>query len=375
MPTDARDVADQWFLARGMPAVLTTRARLRDVLSRSAPALAAYAVITTALLAVYLLIGTSEVYIDGPPTPVERLVLAVILVSVPLAVFVGRRVSRLDRRVQLVVAIASVVVGSVFGVIQGGPSHLVVTVVWVLVVLVSTVTGVGAMTAWATQLTVTQIAAMGALFVRALPVVLLTVVLFFNTYVWLMAAVISRSRLWIALAILLVVTVAFLVSSTIARVRPMLATASGPHDDSQRLAGTPFAAMPDPPVNDPLTRAERFNVVLVLVASQVTHLMMVAISTATIYFVVGLVLLSPQVLARWTTNGSSDGTFLGMTIPVPQSLIHMTFIIIALTFMYVSARSVTDDEFRGSILDPLIEDLHVTLVARNRYRSCPSVAP
>jgi hypothetical protein len=37
-------------------------------------------------------------------------------------------------------------------------------------------------------------------------------------------------------------------------------------------------------------------------------------------------------------------------------------------FMYVSARSVTDDEFKSRFLDPLIEDLHATLVARNRYR-------
>src|SRR5262249_43571083 len=204
--------------------------------------------------------------------------------------------------------------------------------------------------------------------------VLLTVVLFFNTYVWLMAAVISRSRLWLAVLILLVVTVAFLVSATIARIRPMLAAASGPHDDADRLAGTPFEAIPDPPVNRALTRGEGFNVVLLLTAAQVTHLLMVAVSTAAIYFILGLVLLSPAVLARWTANGASDGTVLGMTIPVPQSLIHMTLLIVALTFMYVSARSVTDEEFKSTFLNPLIEDLHVTLVARNRYRSRPTAA-
>ena len=49
-------------------------------------------------------------------------------------------------------------------------------------------------------------------------------------------------------------------------------------------------------------------------------------------------------------------------------MIHMTLILAALTLMYVSARSVADDEFKSRFLDPLIEDLHVTLVARNRYR-------
>jgi len=34
--------------------------------------------------------------------------------------------------------------------------------------------------------------------------------------------------------------------------------------------------------------------------------------------------------------------------------------------MYVSARSVGDGEYRHEFLDPLIEDLKVTLLARNR---------
>lgn len=364
-----QDAAERWLLARGMPAVLTSRAGWRHLVPRSAPALAAYATVVTALLVVYFLIGTSEVYIDGPPTPVELVVLIVIVLAIPVAAVVGWRVSKLrSRRAQFGVAVAAVGVAVAAGVIQGGISHLVGTVIVVLVVLALTAAGIGAVLAWATRLTMTQITAMGALFVRALPVVLLTVVLFFNTYVWLMAAVISRARLWIAVMILVAITVAFIVSATIARVQPMLASAGVPDAATHRLAGTPFEAMPDPVVNEGLTRWERVNILVLLCAAQITHLMMVAISTAVIYFVLGLVLLSPQVLARWTANGSSDGTVLGMTIPVPQSLIHMTLVIAALTFMYVSARSVTDDEFKSRFLDPLIEDLHITLIARNRYR-------
>ena len=76
-----------------MPAVLTSRARWRHLLSRSAPALAAYATVVTALLVAYFLIGTSEIYSDGPPTPVERVVLGVIALAVPLTDWesLGRR--------------------------------------------------------------------------------------------------------------------------------------------------------------------------------------------------------------------------------------------------------------------------------------------
>jgi hypothetical protein len=228
---------------------------------------------------------------------------------------VGRAVSRVQsRRAQSVIAVVAVFVATVAGVIQGGVSHLVVTVIVVAAVALFTASGVGAVLGWAVRLTMTQVAAMGALFVQALPVMLLTVVVFFNTYVWLLASTISRARLWLAL-LFLVVTAAFIISVSRSRAEPMLEAVSAPHSAAHDLSGTPFAAMPDPPVADPLTRGERFNVVVVLAAAQIAHLLMVAFCTAAIFFTLGLILLSPAVLAKWTGDGTSDGTVLGMTIP------------------------------------------------------------
>ena len=127
--------------------------------------------------------------------------------------------------------------------------------------------------------------------------------------------------------------------------------------------------MPDPPVTQPLRRTERLNVMFVLAASQLTQILVVAVVTALLFFVLGLILLSPELLAAWTRNGSSDGTLLGMTIPVPNALIQITLFLGALTFMYVSARAAGDGEYRSQFLDPLIDDLRLTLIARNRYRA------
>lgn len=364
-----RDTAERWFLSRGLPTALTPRARARHLVARSAPALAAYATVVIALLAVFFLIGSSEVNIDGAPTPAESLVLGVLAMAAPLALLVGWAVSRLrSRRGQTVAAIAAVGVAAVAGLIQGGFSHLLGTGVVVAVVAVLTATGTGAVLGWAVRLTMSQAAAMGGLFVRALPVMLLTVVVFFNTYVWVLASTISQARLFLALLFLFSVSTAFLVSVSHSRVKSLLQSVSAPHDSAHDLSGTPFAALPDSPVSDPLSRTERFNIVVVLAAAQVAHLLMVAICTAAIFFTLGLIVLSPELLAKWTGGGSSDGTLLGMTIPVPQSLIHITLILCALTFMYVSARSVGDDEYKRDFLGPLIEDLHTTLIARDRYR-------
>lgn len=83
----------------------------------------------------------------------------------------------------------------------------------------------------------------------------------------------------------------------------------------------------------------------------------------------GLIALSPEVLDSWTRGSPDQGTWLGMTLPVPQALIHVSMFQTALTFMYVSARSVGDGEYRSEYLDPLIDDLRLTLVARSRYRA------
>jgi len=98
-----------------------------------------------------------------------------------------------------------------------------------------------------------------------------------------------------------------------------------------RLAATPFEHMPDDPTVEPLRRGE--------------------------------------LLDSWTRgDGTSDGHLLGMTLPVPEALIQTSMFLTALTFMYLAAKAVEDKEYRAQFVDPLIETVRVTLVARDRYR-------
>ena len=146
--------------------------------------------------------------------------------------------------------------------------------------------------------------------------------------------------------------------------------------DTEGLADTPFASMPDPPASPKLRKTERVNVVFVLATSQLMQILVVAVVIAAIFFVLGLILLTPALLAESThSKGSTDGTLLGMTLPVPQALIHTTLFLVALAFMYIGARAVGDGEYRSTFLDPLIDDLHTTLIARNRYRGAIAAAP
>jgi hypothetical protein len=219
-----------------------------------------------------------------------------------------------------------------------------------------------------------HLASAGALAVRALPVFLLTAIVFFNTYVWIMATTITGDRLGLAMAFLILIAALFVVSTTRERLEPMLRSAAVAPDDTGQLADTPFATMPDAYNVTPLKRAERLNVVFVLAASQLAQIVMVAVVTATIYLVLGLILLTPPLLNEWTHTYQSTATVLGFTLPVPDSLMHMCLFLAALTFMYVSARAAGDDQYRSTFLAPLIEDLRITLAARNRYRGAIGAA-
>ena len=204
---------------------------------------------------------------------------------------------------------------------------------------------------------------------RALPLLLLTILVFFNSPVWLMAATISRPRLWLALAFLILIAAVFVVSVTRDEVKPMMESGEPTRGKSERLVGTPFETMADPPTARPLSRVEQVNVMFVVAATQLTQILIIATMTSLIFLILGLILLSPELLAAWTRNGRSDGSVLGMTIPVPDSLIQITFFLGALTFMYISARTVSDAEYRTRFFDPLIDDVQLTLRARDRYRA------
>jgi hypothetical protein len=372
-PLTARRAAERWFLDRGLPWVLTRRGRLRAVWSRSAPALAGAAIVAVCALAIYLLVGSTTVAIEGEPTPTEWVVLAVVVLALPLAFTVGWIVARIaSRRARAVASAAAVTVGLVAAAIDGHAATMVDTAVIVVTVLALTASGIGSVLGWSARLTMSQLAAAGGLVIRALPVVLLTILVFFNSPVWLMVSTISRGRLWLAVGFMVAVAAVFVFSGTLERAGPLLRSASvspAPGGHSGPLAGTPFEQMADPAEVDALRWGERVNVIFVLLASQMVQIVMVAAVTAAIFFVLGLIVLSPELLAAWTRNPRPDGTVLNMTIPVPQALIQITLFLGALTFMYISARVVGDGEYRSRFLDPLIDDLKLSLLARSRYRN------
>jgi hypothetical protein len=180
-PLAARRAAERWFLDRGLPSVLTRRGRLRSVWPRSAPALTGYAVLSACTLVIFLLTG-GTIEIDGRPTAIEWVVLVIVSLAVPFVVIAGRTAARMATdRAQTVASGMSVVFVAISETISGGLTGLLSAAVTVVLLLTLTALGLGSVIGWAAKLTLAQFAAAGALLIRALPVVLLSVLVFFNT--------------------------------------------------------------------------------------------------------------------------------------------------------------------------------------------------
>jgi hypothetical protein len=367
----AQRAAERWFLNRGLPAVLTPRARLQSVWSRSAPFLALTAVGDVFSMIAYEMTG--QVHFVGAPALVQRVGVVAALLVLPVGAGVGWMVARLlTDRGRAIASTVAVVIGICCQAVKGYTSqqHLervAEGIVAVAVILLLTAAGVGSVIGWATRLALSQFVTGWALLVRALPVVLLSVLVFFNTAVWTMAATLSPIRFGLALDIFLVIAVAFVVQGTIEHAKPALIAATSSSRYERQMAGTPFEDMPDPVEVAPLTRNERFNVAVTLVASQLVRIVAVAWATQLLFFLAGIVMLTPDLLREWTQHSIAYATLFGYPLPVPQAFINMVFFLGTLTFMYVSARSVGEGEYRHEFLDPLIGDLKVTLLARNRY--------
>lgn len=375
MTAPDRYAAEHWFLARGLPSMLRRGALLHQVWGRSAPALAAFAVIALNSIVIVAVTGQHTVDIPGRPDFAEGLVLALLVLVLPAAALAGWLVSRLKTPMRRATAANVSMAAIVLGMFFGGPSYrvvanLVTATIIVVLILVGTASGIGSILAFMFYITRTNLALIGGMFVRALPVVLLTFLVFFNGPVWQMTAVLSRQRLWAGMLFLFLIAGAFLVSNTLDRVRPILAESSPKLEGNETLDGTPFAALPDRPGAKPLTRGERVNVVFVVASSQVSQVLTVALLTGLIFVVLGLIVVSPETLDSWTRGaGRPDGHLLGMTLPVPDALIQTSMLLAAITFMYLSAKAVSDTAYRAQFLEPLLDDVGRTLVARNRYRA------
>jgi hypothetical protein len=179
--SDMRQV-HEWFLHRGLPLVLTRRVRSRALIERSAP-------MVSGVSAVISLTVTLAELTDGDPDfgYVIRLGVLTLLIAAPFALYLlhqtGTTLGEAGRRSAALLVMALFVFGLPFaasgfsGIAAAkavGLAIVAVLAIWL------TYLGFGSIALWAFRFAWVQFGALGSLMGRALPLLMLTLLVFFQ---------------------------------------------------------------------------------------------------------------------------------------------------------------------------------------------------
>ncbi|MGB3483526.1 MAG: hypothetical protein WBB07_15090 [Mycobacterium sp.] len=366
-----------WFLHRGLPLVLTRRVRSHALIERSAPAVAGVG----ALTAVMVLLA--DLTNDDPDYGyIARLgAIAVLLIAAPFVLNVlhqidtttseaGRRSAALLVMAMFVVVTPLAVEGWSAEAIAEVPAFLAAT----LVIIWLTYLGFGSIALWAFRFASTQVSALGNLMSRALPVLMLTVVVYFTGELWQLSARMTRERLWQTIGFLAIVAILFMVTTIRDEVRELRADRSGQSDPAALLAGTPFAAVSGRAVRTPLSVAEHLNVVAVMVVSQAVQVVFFTAGVFAFFLGLGIIAIPFDVTVLWSSEESCPvgeppcaGTWFGIHIPIPQTLVHTSLFVAVLSGLYFTVSTSVDPLYRQRFFEPLISDVAVSLAGRDAY--------
>jgi hypothetical protein len=375
--SDMRQV-HEWFLHRGLPLVLTRRVRSRALIERAAP-------MVSGIGAVISLTMTLAELTDGDPDfgYVIRLgVLTLLLIAAPFALYLlhqtGTMLGEAGRRSAALLVMALFVFGLPFA--GSGFSGLAAAEVigFAIVAVVAvwlTYVGVGSIVLWAYRFAWVQVGALGTLMSRALPLLMLTVLVYFTGELWQLSARMSRQRLWQTIGFLALVAVVFMVTTIRDEVHALREDRAERSDAATLLAATPLAiAEGTEPVRTPLSRAEQVNVVAVMVVAQAIQVVLFTAGLFAFFLALGIVSVPDDVAVLWSSEQSCavgeppcPGTWFGIHVPVPQTIVHMSLLVAVLSGLYFTVSTSVDPLYRQRFFDPLIADVAVSLAGRDAY--------
>ncbi|MCU1697877.1 MAG: hypothetical protein JWR34_3940 [Mycobacterium sp.] len=367
--------AHDWFLGRGLPLVLTRRVRSRDLIVRSAPVVSGVGALTAATMLLAEITGDAPDY----GWAVRLGVIAAVLAVAPFVLYVlhqsGTRLGKAGRRTAALLVLAIFVVVTPLTVDGWSAAEAPIFVVITLLAIWLTYVGFGSIALWAFRFAWVQLGAVGSLMSRALPLLMLTVVVFFTGELWQLAARMTRQRLWQVIGFLALIALLFVVTTIRDEVRALREDRAERSDPRALLAGTPLAGCVDQePARTPLSKGEQFNVVAVMVVSQAIQVVFFTTGVFAFFLALGVIAVPDDVAVLWSAEQACSvgqppcaGTWFGVHVPVPQTIVHMPLIVAVLSGLYFTVSTSTDPLYRQRFFDPLIADVAVSLARRDAY--------
>ncbi len=216
-----------------------------------------------------------------------------------------------------------------------------------LLLVVYLVVGIGLLSIlrWAAVRVVRQLAAAFVLLTRAVPVLLIfMIVLFVNTEMWQVFSDVSDPALAAVIALFVALGSAFVAARLPREVRAL-----------EREVGA------DPP----LTSRQRFNVGLVMFVSQGLQVLVVAALVGGFFVAFGALAITPDVVESWI--GHPPDAALGGDPALSVELLKVSGALAAFSGLYYAIAVLTDATYRQEFLDELETSMRAIFRDRARY--------
>ena len=239
------------------------------------------------------------------------------------------------------------------------------------VVAAAEVLDVAPIARWAVSRTFQEFGSLFRLVTRALPMLLLfTTFLFINTEVWQVASSLSTPVLWLAVAFFGLLAVGFLV----ARLPEEVAAVNDDIDPDvvrRAVTGTPLAgcldALPENLHAEPLARKQRVNLLLVLLVTQMSQVLLLALSVWVFFLTFGRVAIEGGVIESWVGEGAPHELPFLPGLGFSQELLQVSIFLAAFSGLYFTVYAVTDANYREQFFTEITDELERAVGVRSAY--------
>ena len=374
------DDIERWFVLRGLPHFVErkTDGSILDAWTRALPL----------LVVAYLLLGFNALDLRNWTVGENLAAAAAVLVMLVAAWAISNRlrgVATFARPTDIdAPELALFVIGPAIPVLLfGQPGDAFESVITALILLVAIYVwssyGLGPLLRWASRRGTRQLASLGSLVARALPLLLLfNTFLFINAEVWEMAGTLDGPAYLLVILTFFVLGAAFALSRVPGTIRGV--NEFERWDDVDRhLVGTPaeplIPMLPDGPARTPfaaLRVRQRLNIALLVLFGQALQITFVTVALTGFFIGFGFLGITEPTALAWTRLDELrvlfDAPLGDRQLVLSEPLIRVSVFLGAFSGMYFTVVLTTDDTYRSEFADDVGPEIREALAVRTAYR-------
>lgn len=341
---------------RGFPLFLRPRERAETLLSNTAPAYLTLVLVTAVLgYAVHVFDALSddelehlEEHVSACLVVATGLVFLVPFVCLAL-LFVLRRLSR---RVRSIVSLVVIVLYLGLGFVPGVTATTDTADRFLLTLVLAFAGYVGAarMFGWAVRRSVHELGSLGPMIARVLPLLVLTMLFFFNAEIWQVAFHLSMDRTWGLVAVIEMACA--LLAWVITR------------DLVQNVIDEFVEAHPDAPR---LRFGERFNVVLNTMLITLVQVVLLSCLVFVFFLALGALSVPDSTAQAWVGQKPTPLSGAWAVLHVNQNLVQVCLVMASISGLSFLSTATTDATYRATFVEPALQEVGDALDVRAHY--------